>query len=121
MNGRGLCYGSISKTHMIFGLKCIQAAIPWDDADNTGDKSPMVATGKSRPTVQDHLENGVHCLVLREEANHDEAGVSDLMLSENLDNDLTMPEHEIGLLKHVSGVIGNITKANSTNAKEKRD
>ena len=28
MNGRGLCYGSISKTHMIFGLKCIQAAIP---------------------------------------------------------------------------------------------
>ena len=121
MNGRGLCYGSISKTHMIFGLKCIQAAIPWDDADNTGDKSPMVATGKSKATVQEHLENGVHCLVLREEANHDEAGVSDLMLSENLDNDQTMPEHEIGLLKHVSAVICNITKANSTNAEEKRD
>ena len=43
------------------------------------------------------------------------------MLSENLDNDQTMPEHEIGLLKHVSGVICNITKANSTNAEEKRN
>ena len=43
------------------------------------------------------------------------------MLSENLDNDQTMPEHEIGLLKHVSGVIGNITKANSTNVEEKRN
>ena len=112
MNGRGLCYGSISKTHMIFGLKCIQASVPWDDQDNGGDRSPMVATGKSRATVQDHIENGVHCLVLREEANHDEAGVSDLMLSENLDNDQTMPEHEIGLLKHITGVIGN-TKAKS--------
>ena len=121
MNDRSLLYGSISKTHMIFGLKCIQAAIPWDDADNVGDRSPMVATGPSRKTVQDHIENGVHCLVLREDANNDEAGVSDLMLSENLDNDQTMPEHEIGLLKHVSGVIGNITKANSTNAEEKRN
>ena len=65
MNGRGLCYGSITKTHMIFGLKCIQASVPWDAAD-TVDKSPMVATGKSKKTIQDHLENGVHCLVLRE-------------------------------------------------------
>ena len=32
MNDRSLIYGSISKTHMISGLKCIQAAIPWDDA-----------------------------------------------------------------------------------------
>ena len=30
MNDNRLEYGSISKTHMIFGLKCIQAAIPWD-------------------------------------------------------------------------------------------
>ena len=56
MNDRHLVYGSISKTHMIFGLKCIQAAIPWDDADNVGDKSPMVASGSSKPTIQDHLE-----------------------------------------------------------------
>ena len=37
------------------------------------------------------------------------------MLSENLDNDQTMPEHEIGLLKHITGVIGSKTTAKSTN------
>ena len=98
----------------VWGLKSnIQAAIPWDDADNTGENSPMVATGKSKKSIQDHLEKGLHCLVLREEANHDEAGVSDLMLSENLDNDQTMPEHEIGLLKHVSGAIDSKVNASS--------
>ena len=110
MNDNRLEYGSISKTHMIFGLKCIQAAIPWDDADSKTDPSPMMATGKSKTTILDHLENGVHCLVLREAANADEEGVHDLMLSENLDNDHTMPEHEIGLLKHVCGAIESAMK-----------
>ena len=70
----------------------------------------MMATGRSKATILDHLENGVHCLVLRETANADEDGVHDLMLSENLDNDHTMPEHEIGLLKHVSGAIDSTLK-----------
>ena len=83
MNDRSLIYGSISKTHMIYGLKCIQAAVPWD-SENKDERTPMMATGKSKGTIQDHLENGVHCLVLKEDANNDTNGIRDLMLSENL-------------------------------------
>ena len=119
MNDRHLVYGSISKTHMIFGLKCIQAAIPWDDFRKEPDKSPMVASGPSKSTIQDHLENGVLCLVLREEANTDEDGLKDLMLSENLDNDHNMPEHEVGLLKHVKSEIDRAVKAKSVDPKVK--
>ena len=112
MNTRDLCYGSVSKTHMIFGLKCIQGGVSWDSEEGAEGKVPMMATGKSKKTVDDHLTNGVHCLVLRETANEFEQGVKDVMLSENLDNDHNMPEHEIGLLKHVSNEIDIVVKAN---------
>ncbi len=57
----------------------------------------------------------VFITVLKESANNFESGVKDVMLSENLDNDHTMPYHEVGLLNHASNANDQVMQEKSTN------
>ena len=92
-----MCLGSISKTHLAFGFKCIKDGILWDHS-----QLPMKPSGPSKAAIQNHLDHGMLAVILDEKVlDHDPDGLEAIMVAENLDNDLNLPEHEMALLKHV--------------------
>ena len=89
--------GSISKTHLAYGFKCIKDGVCWDHSGQ-----PMVPAGPSKEAIQDHIENGIFAIILDGRVlDENPEGVDAIMVSENLDNDQSLPEHEMALLKHV--------------------
>ena len=102
-----LLLGSISKTHLAFGLKCFKARICWDHSG-----LPMIPAGPSKDAIAEHIENGMLAIVL--DGNvliEDPEGVEAIMVSENLDNDQNLPEHEVALLKHVRATINTLSSS----------
>ena len=96
-----MCLGSISKTHLAFGFKCIKDGICWDHSG-----LPMKPSGPSKAAIQNHLDHGMLAVILDEKVlDLDPDGLEAIMVAENLDNDLNLPEHEMALLKHVRTAI----------------
>ena len=82
-----LLLGSISKTHLAFGFKCIKDGVCWDHSG-----LPMVPAGPSKDAIADHIENGMSAIILDGRVlTADPEGVDAIMVSENLDNDQNLP------------------------------
>ena len=93
--------GSISKTHLAYGFKCIKDGILWDHSG-----LPMKPSGPSKAAIPNHLDHGMLAVILDEKVlDLDPDGLEAIMVAENLDNDLNLPEHEMALLKHVRNAI----------------
>jgi len=94
-------FGCLSKTHLIYGLKCFKhGGIRWDD-----NAEPMVAPTNA-DSVNETLENGVYAMVISKQAYLDDPdNLISIMVSGNIDQSVAMPEHEIGLLSSMMSAI----------------
>ena len=111
-----MCLGSISKTHLAFGFKCIKDGICWDHSG-----LPMKPSGPSKSAIQNHLDHGMLAVILDEKVlDLDPEGLEAIMVAENLDNDLNLPEHEMALLKHVRHAIMDASGVKNSDAGTKQ-
>ena len=94
-------YGCLTKTHLIYGLKCFKhGSMRWDD---TGE---VMTVPKNAETVKEHIENGVFAMVISKEAFLDNPDhLISIMVSGNLEQSVAMPEHEIALLQSVMSLV----------------
>ena len=107
-----MCLGSISKTHLAYGFKCIKEGISWDHSGQ-----PMRPAGPSKEAIEEHIKNGMFAIILEGRVlDEDPEGIDAIMTSENLDNDQNLPEHEVALLKHVRSTIVELTSAASSDS-----
>ena len=90
-------YGSLTKTHLIYGLKCFKhGTLRWDDTNE------VMVVPKTATAVKEHLQNGIFAMVIDPQAYIDsEDNLISIMLSGNLEQSVAMPEHEIALLQKV--------------------
>ena len=56
-----MCLGSISKTHLAVGFKCIKDGVCWDHS-----ALPMKPSGPSKGAIQNHLDHGMLAIILEE-------------------------------------------------------
>ena len=94
-------YGCLTKTHLIYGLKCLKhGTVRWDDTNE------VMVVPKTAGTVREHIENGVFALVIDKQAFVDNPDhLISIMLSGNLEQSVAMPEHEIALLQTVMSLL----------------